>query len=155
MVTVIMDSEYLVVFAIEKQWFAVRHTAVERIVRAVEITPLPSAPEIISGVINVQGKILPVINIRKRLRLTEKEIDVCDKLIILNTKKRTVMIIADTIEGVVRGEDIIPARDIAKNIDAIQGILKVNDDLTFICDIEKFLSIEEEEALERAVDSIK
>lgn len=76
-------------------------------------------------------------------------------MIILNTKKRTVMIIADTIEGFVRGEDITPARDIAKNIDAIQGILKVNDDLTFICDIEKFLSIEEEEALERAVDSIK
>ncbi|GJQ48699.1 putative signal transduction protein [Candidatus Kuenenia stuttgartiensis] len=68
-----MDSEYLVVFAIEKQRFAVRHTALERIIRAVAITPLPAVPEIISEVINVQGKILPIINIRKRLRLKEKE----------------------------------------------------------------------------------
>jgi purine-binding chemotaxis protein CheW len=39
---------------------------VERIVRVVEVTPLPKAPEIVLGVVNVQGQIIPVINIRKR-----------------------------------------------------------------------------------------
>ncbi|MCF6149165.1 MAG: purine-binding chemotaxis protein CheW [Candidatus Kuenenia sp.] len=150
-----MNTEHLVIFTIEKQRFAVRYTEVKRVVRAVEITPLPSAPEIIVGVINVQGEVLPVINLRKRLCLKEKEIDIDDKLIVLNTHKRTVIIIADAIEGVIKGEDIICAKDIVKNIDTIQGILKINGDLTFICDIEKFLSIEEEEALERAEHSIK
>lgn len=150
-----MNNKHLVVFTIEKQRFAVSHTAVERIIRAVEITPLPSAPEIIAGVVNVQGEVLPVVNMRKRLHLKEKEIDIDDKLIVLNTEKRTLIIIVDTVEAVIPAEDIICAKDIVKNIDTIQGILKVNGNLTFICDIEKFLMKEEEEALERAENSIK
>lgn len=150
-----MDNEYLVVFTIESQRFAVMHTAVERIVRAVEVTPFPAAPDIILGVINVQGRVLPVINMRKRLHIKDREVDIDDKLIVLNTRKRTVIITADTIVGVIKGEEIICAEDIAKNADVVQGIFRANDGLTFICDIEKFLSIAEEEALERAEISIK
>jgi len=48
-------------------------SAVEKVVRAVEITPLPKAPEIVVGVINAQGRILPVLDIRKRFRLPARE----------------------------------------------------------------------------------
>lgn len=56
----------LVVFAFDEQRYALHLSAVERIVRMVEITPLPKAPEIVLGVVNVQGRIVPIVNIRKR-----------------------------------------------------------------------------------------
>ncbi|MBF8302857.1 MAG: cheW40H-4 [Candidatus Dadabacteria bacterium] len=56
----------LVVLTLDEQRYALHLSAVERIVRVVEVTPLPKAPEIVLGVVNVQGQIIPVINIRKR-----------------------------------------------------------------------------------------
>ena len=51
----------LVVFALDDQRYALAFAVVEKVIRAVEITPLPQAPEIVSGAINVQGKIVPVV----------------------------------------------------------------------------------------------
>jgi purine-binding chemotaxis protein CheW len=64
----------LVVFALDEQRYALRLTAVERIVRAVEVTPLPKAPQIVLGVIDAQGRIIPVVDVRQRFRLTEREV---------------------------------------------------------------------------------
>ena len=72
----------LVVFSIEKQQFALRLSVVKKIIRAVEIIPLPNSPEIILGTINIHGKLTPVISVRKRLGLKEKEINLNDHLII-------------------------------------------------------------------------
>jgi purine-binding chemotaxis protein CheW len=56
----------LVVLTLDEQRYALHLSAVERIVRMVEITPLPKAPQIVLGVVNVQGRIVPIVNIRKR-----------------------------------------------------------------------------------------
>ncbi len=75
------DSNQLVVFTLEEQRYALYLSAVERIVRIVEITPLPKALEIVFGVINVQGQVVPVVDIRKRFRLPEREMSLSDQLI--------------------------------------------------------------------------
>jgi purine-binding chemotaxis protein CheW len=69
----------LVVFTLDARRYAVPLSTVERIIRAVEITPLPQAPEIVLGVINVQGRIIPVVNTRKRFRLPECDIRLSDQ----------------------------------------------------------------------------
>ena len=53
-----------VVFTLDEQRYALRLSAVERIVRAVEVIPLPETPKIVIGMINVQGRVMPVVNIR-------------------------------------------------------------------------------------------
>jgi len=91
----------MVVFSLGAQRYALRLSAVQRIVYAVDVTPLPSAPGIVLGVINVEGRIVPVINIRKRFALPDKEIDLNDHLIIATTAKRSVALLTDSVSGVV------------------------------------------------------
>ena len=65
-------SNHIVVFTLDEQRYALHLLAVERVVRAVEVTALPEAPEIVLGVVNVKGRIVPVINVRRRFRLPER-----------------------------------------------------------------------------------
>src|ERR671919_2991748 len=91
----------LVVFTLDEQRYAVPLSAVERIVRLVEITPVPHTPEIVLGVINVQGRILPVVNIRGRLGLPARELHPSDHLLFARTSKRTVALAVDAVNEVV------------------------------------------------------
>ncbi|MDB6169570.1 MAG: chemotaxis protein CheW, partial [Verrucomicrobia bacterium] len=68
----------IVVFRLDAQRYALSLTAVDRIARAVEITPLPNAPDIVLGVINVSGRVLPVLNLRRRFRMRERAISPAD-----------------------------------------------------------------------------
>src|SRR5260370_41681143 len=70
----------LVAFILGEQEYALPLTAVRRVVRMVEVTPLPKAPEIVLGVIDFQGTIIPVMSMRKRLGLSEPETSLGDQL---------------------------------------------------------------------------
>ena len=72
----------LVVFFLNEQKYALYLPAVERVVSAIEVTPLPQAPDNVLGIINVMGKVITVVNIRKRFGLPEREIDLSDQFII-------------------------------------------------------------------------
>ena len=89
----------LVTFTLDHQRYAVNLSAVERIVPAAEVTPLPRAPGTVLGVIDVQGQILPVFDIRSRFGLPERDMDLNDKLIIANTPRRTVVLVVDSVTG--------------------------------------------------------
>jgi purine-binding chemotaxis protein CheW len=144
----------LVVFNLANQQYAIYLSAVERIVSVVEITPLPKAPEIVLGVVNVQGQIIPVFNIRKRFRLPEREINLSDQLIIANTSKQTVALIVDAVTGVIEiSEDkIIKSEKILPGMDYVEGVIKLENGMILIHDIDRFLSVEEEVALEKALE---
>jgi len=149
-----MDSpRRLVVFNLDEQRYALRLSAVERVVMIAEITLLPKAPRIIAGVINVQGRIIPVVNIRERFKLPERETALSDHLIIAKTSRRTVALVADSVSGVVeRPENEITAPDrILPNLEYVVGVVKLDDGLILIHDLELFLSLEEENALEQAM----
>ena len=94
-------SNQLVVFTLDDQKYALYLPVVVRVVSAVEVTPLPKAPDIVLGVINIQGKVIPVANIRKRFGLPERQIELSDQFIIANTSKSTVVLVAYTVSGVI------------------------------------------------------
>lgn len=68
------EHSQLVVFRLDAQRFALPLTAVERVVRAVAVTLLPDAPAIVLGAIDVHGRVLPVLNVRRRFNLPQREI---------------------------------------------------------------------------------
>lgn len=119
----------------------------------VEITPLPKAPDIILGIINLQGRIIPVVNVRRRFGLPEKEADINDQMIIAKTSKRFVALVADSVTGVMErpAGGIIEAGQILPGIGYIDGVVKTDDGIVLIHDIEKFLSLEEGESLDKAL----
>ena len=149
-----MDSlSQLVVFTLDEQRYALRLHSVERIVRVVEITPLPKAPDIVLGVINVQGRVIPVVNIRKRFLLPERETNLSDQLIIANTSKRPIALLTEAVNEVIEesGERVITSEEILPGIKYIEGVVKFEDGMILIHDLDKFLSLEEEKVLDEAM----
>jgi len=147
------EAEQLLVFTLDEQRYALHLSAVERVVRVIEITPLPKAPEIVLGVINMHGRIIPVVDTRKRFRLRECEIGLSDQLIIANTDTRPVALIVDSVTGVAEQskDTIVQAEKIVPGMEYVEGVLKLDDGMVLIHDLDGFLSLKEEKALERAM----
>jgi purine-binding chemotaxis protein CheW len=143
----------LVVFTLDAQRYGIHLSNVERVIRVVELTPLPQAPEMVLGVVNVQGRIVPVVNIRKRFRLPEREINLSDQLIIAHTSRRAVALMVETVTGVVeRSEkEVIAAEDILPHLEHVEGVVKLEDGLVLIHNLDNFLSLDEEKILDDAI----
>jgi purine-binding chemotaxis protein CheW len=139
----------LAVFILDEQRYALYLSVVERVVGVVEITPLPKAPDIVLGVVNVQGKIILVVDIRKRFHLPEREMNLSDHLIIAHTSRRTIALVADTVTGVLElsDDEIIGKEEILSDLEYVDGVVKLEDGMILIHDLEKFLSLEEEKAI--------
>jgi purine-binding chemotaxis protein CheW len=146
-------SHQLLVFVLDGQRFAVRVASVERIERAVEITPLPGVPENVLGVVNLKGQIVPVFNVRKRLHLPERDVDPRDQLIFAHTSHRQVALVVDAVAEVVerRDLDVIASGEILPGLEYMEGVTKLEDGLVMIHDLDRFLSLQEETALEEAI----
>lgn len=145
----------LLVFTIDEQRYALHLHAVERVISAVETTHLPKAPEIVVGVVNVQGRVIPVVNIRKRFRLPDKETDLSDQLIIANTEKWPVALLTNGVSGVIEQseEGVIASEKILPGMEYVEGVVKLEDGLVLIHNLDKFLSLEEEEAISNRLSS--
>lgn len=145
--------EEYVVICLNELRLALRLAVVERVIRAVYVSPLPDAPEIVFGVINVQGQVIPVVNIRKRLRLEDRQMALTDRLVIAHTAQRPVALVADAVSGVFgySGPDIIDADDILPGLKYVDGVAKLEDGLILIHDLGRFLSLDEASALERVM----
>ena len=146
-------SRSLVVFALDEPRYALPLSAVERVVRSVEITPLPNAPAIVQGAINVQGKIIPVVNIRERLQLPAREINCDDHFIIAQTQRRNVALITDYVSGIreLADGETGSAGQSLPFIEYLHGVAKIEDNLILIYDLDSFLSLEEERMLDNAI----
>lgn len=149
------DAEPLVIFTLDEQRYALYLSAVERIVRAVEITPLPQAPEIVLGIINVQGRVIPVLNIRRRFRRPQRDLNLPDHLILARTRQRAVALVVDTVSEVRQSPEVdrVSAAEIVPGLEYVTGIAKLPDGMILIHDLEKFLSLEEAKSLEEAMAS--
>ena len=149
------ESVQLVVFTLDEQRYGLRLSAVERVVRAVEVTPLPSAPEIVLGVINLAGRVVPVMNVRQRFGLPEKESDLSDQFIIARIAMRTVALLVDSVSALVEAsaEDVVHAAKILPQINYVDGVAKLEDGMILIHDLDKFLSLEEARLLDEVMQA--
>jgi len=133
--------------------YALRLAAVERIVRAVEVTALPNAPEVVLGVINVKGRIVPVFNIRRRFKIKERDVELTDHFIIATAGKRVVALVVDAVLGLIERSDkeIVTPETILSDMEYVEGVTKYEDGIVFIHDLGGFLSLGEETQLDQAL----
>ena len=143
----------LVVFRLDQRRYALPLAVVERVVRAVDVTPLPKAPTIVLGAINVHGRVLPVLDVRRRFRLPTREIRPADWFLVADTARHTVVLVIDDSEGVIERPhaDIVVSTQIVPGLDDFPGVV-IDDGLVLIHDLERFLSLEEARALDEAID---
>jgi purine-binding chemotaxis protein CheW len=143
-----------VLLTVDVQTYALPLEVVDRIVRMVEITPLPGAPAVVEGVINIHDEIVPIVSIRKRLGLTSRPLEISDSLVIAHTRTKRLAIIAESVLGVVEhsADAIVNISDISSDSQHIEGVLKTSDGLILIQDLDRFFLPEEEQSLDLALE---
>ena len=152
-----MDTSLqLVIFNLDALQLALPLSVMKRVIHVVKITPLPHAPEIVIGVINVHGCIIPVVNIRKRFQLPEREPFLHDQIMLLQTPKISVAVMVDAVGSVVerQHQEVIMADKILPHIEYVKGAIKLESNIIFIHDIDTFLSLEEEKTLFNALGKV-
>ncbi len=144
---------HILIYHIGEQGYGLFLSDVERTVRAVAITPVVDAPENILGFINFQGRVIPVMNMRKKLRLTERDVNLGDQFIIARTARHTVALVVDSVEGVIERSkaEVITDEKIVPGLENLKGVLKLQDGLILIHDLDRFFFQEEGENLDAAL----
>lgn len=149
-------------FVVGGEEFGVNILAVQEIIRPVDITRVPHAPDFVEGVINLRGRILPVIDLRKRFGFSERPQNEDTRIVVVEMEEQVVGFISDAVREVLRvdASTIEPAPELAVGIDAhyLRGVAKLDDRLLILLDLEGILSDDETEALldldeERAEDT--
>lgn len=146
--------EQIVVFTLDEQRYGIHLGVVERVVRMVEITRLPAGPEFIRGVINVQGEIMPVLDLRRRFDLPQRSIELCDQLIITRCAKRSFALMTDTACEVREFTEQMrtEACAILPELPYLAGVAKLPDGLILLSDPVALLSHREMEAIDALVE---
>jgi purine-binding chemotaxis protein CheW len=137
----------LVSFKIGNEEFGVDILNVQEINKMVQITKVPNSPEFVEGVINLRGRIIPIIDLRTRLRLPKIEHNKDTRIIVVEISGKTIGFIVDSVQEVLR----IPMNiteappEIVSGIDSefIQSVGKLEDRLLILIDLEKVLSEKE------------
>ncbi|PKP53280.1 MAG: chemotaxis protein CheW [Bacteroidetes bacterium HGW-Bacteroidetes-1] len=101
----IYSHNYLLSFLLHEKRFAVALDTVESVVRSVAVTSIPGANELIHGIFDFHGIVIPAINLRYRLGMPTKEISLNDRFIIIQTSKRKLALVVDEIEEVQKPVD--------------------------------------------------
>jgi len=146
--TEINEVIQLVGFKLGDEDFAVDISRVQEINRMLKITKVPNSQEFVEGVVNLRGKIVPVVNLRERLGFPKKEEDAKTKIIVTEINNSLIGFIVDEVREVIRiPKDIIEQTPtIASSIekDLINGVAKLEDRILILLNIENLFQLQEE-----------
>lgn len=146
----IKGSKFLV-FELHDEYYAVSVHATKEIIRIMEITEVPKAPPFIKGVINLRGKIIPVIDLRVKFGINEKTYDEKTCIIIIELheeeKSRLMGVIVDTVTEVlnITSENIDPPPEFNQpnQLEFLFGIGKIKGRVIWLLNLDKIVSCDE------------
>jgi purine-binding chemotaxis protein CheW len=145
------ELQQLVTFSIGDEGFGVDILKVQEIIRTMEITKVPRAPEFVEGVINLRGKVIPIIDLRMRFGLTTREHDKHTRIIVIEINNMIVGFVVDSVSEVLRipASTIEPPPPVVSGLESeyISGVGKLEDRLLILLDLDRLLSGEERNAL--------
>ncbi len=140
------EDKYLT-FKIGKEEYAIDIQFVTEIIGIQKITDLPDVPVYVKGVINLRGKVIPVIEVRLRFGFEERPYDERTCIVVVNLENVSVGLIVDSVNEVldIPGERIDPPPAVRKGTESryVQGLGKVDEDVKIILNINKLLFAEE------------
>ena len=141
------SERQLVVFDLATEAYGVDIGAVREIIRLQEITNVPRTPEFVKGVINLRGKVIPVVDLRKRFGLPVGEESTENRIVVVDIGGQDIGVIVDAVNEVLRifSDSVEPPSSVITTADSdyLMGIAKVEDRLIILLDLESVLSAEE------------
>lgn len=141
----------LVSFNIGSEEFGVDILKVQEINRMVEITKVPQAPHYVEGVINLRGKVIPIIDLRKRFNLEMKEYDKNTRIVVVDINNNIMGMIVDAVSEVLRlpADTVEPPPELVTGVNSeyIKAVAKLEDRLLIFLDLSKVIDAEEMAAI--------
>ncbi len=142
----------LVSFKIGAEEYGVDILKVQEINKMTTITKVPNAPAFVEGVINLRGRVIPIIDLRTRLGMEKKDHTKDTRIIVVDLEGKTVGFIVDSVNEVLRipanVTEVPPELVTGINSDYITAVGKLEDRLLILLDLDKVLKTDEKEALQ-------
>lgn len=151
------DGRHLVVFRLGKESYGIEVSTVREIFPIQEITRVPNAPEYVEGVINLRGKVVAVIDLRRRFGFEVTDTTTESRIVVVEHDGEDVGMIVDAVFEVtsVGPEDIAPATEITEQHRAslTRGFAKLDEKLVILVDIQTVLAADDEDGPQQALDA--
>ena len=148
------SEQQLVVFDLDSEAYGVDIGAVREIIRLQEITRVPRTPDFVEGVINLRGKVIPVVDLRKRFMLSVAEQNDDNRIVVIDIGGQDIGVVVDAVTEVLRilSESVEPPSSVITTADSdyLMGICKLESRMIILLDLERVLSEEEKSVLEDA-----
>lgn len=143
----INEQLQFVTFNLGDEEYAIEILRVQEIIRMIPITRVPNSPEFINGVINLRGKVIPVMDLGKRIGLPDKEKNNDNRIIVVEINHTIIGFIVDRVNIVLRvSKNIIEnTPQLVGNLDTeyIKGIAKMEHNLLILLDLDKVMEPQE------------
>jgi len=143
--TEVHGTMQLVSFALAKELYGIEITKVREIILIADITRIPETPDYLKGLINLRSTVIPVVDLRVRFGLPEGETTDESRIMVLQAGGKTIGIIVDAVSEVLRvkRDQIAPPPNVAGlNHDYLNGLVKLDDKLLILLDIDKIFNEE-------------
>ncbi len=139
-------TETCVLFLLDEQTYALGIDEVERIIRAVEVTPLPETPPHVRGIVNVQGQVLPVIDLRARFGLPPRDLRLEDHFIIARMPTHSVILPVDAALGSLEVLGGFVPHDDEAHTRCVRNAVPVGLDVVYALDLQRVVFIDQSPA---------
>lgn len=143
----------ILVFTLATERYAIPLAETRRVIRAVAVTRLPGSPDAVEGVVDVQGTLTPVFDLRRRFGLPARPVGPDDHFVLAAAKGRTALLHVDRVEAVAEadGKKVADGADVLVGALPVSGVAQLEEGLVLIHDLEAFLTQAESEALDVAL----
>jgi purine-binding chemotaxis protein CheW len=139
------DVKQLATFYLDGQLFGVEVSQVQEVIRYQEMTPVPQAPAVVAGLINLRGQIVTALDLRRRLKLPERAADRLPMNVVVRTDDEAVSLLVDEIGDVLEvAQDAFerpPETLIGEARELIRGAYKLENRLLLVLNMEKIVSL--------------
>ncbi len=137
----------LVSFRVDEEEFGLEILRVQEIIRVQQMTRVPGSPDFIEGVINLRGRVIPVISLRKRFGLTQTEIDKQTRIVVVEINGSVLGFMVDAVSEVLRlpVHTVEPTPRLGRvEREYVRGVGKLENRLLILLDIDRLMSEAEE-----------
>ncbi len=140
----------LIIFAIADKEYGIDINQVYKVIRVNDVTTIPDSAEFVEGVINLRGRVIPIISLRKKLKMERADLNKMNRVIVVRFNNKFVGVIVDGVSEIlpIQSSNIIEPDELLKETKYLIGVGRLKERLILIIDIERLLSIGERTDIE-------
>ena len=148
---------HIVIFTIAEKEYGIDIKQVRQVTRTQEVIPIPDAADFVEGVINLRGKVIPLVNLRKKFGLEKEEAKSANRIIITDINKHGIGILVDRVVDVLVVDEgsVTTPDEVLKDAQYLTGVAKVGNRLILMIDIHKVLTSEDQNGIDKVHERIE